>query len=935
MAEEDLKVLLILEAQDRATSTLTGFQRKLEEVKTSVGGVGGKVEEAGAKAEGFAKKSESMGARVGGVFSKLGQEASNWGLPFGNMLDTVGQKMAGVEGKTSTLGDKMNTLGKITTIGGAAGLAAWTAEALHWTASYKGVEAQVAATGDMTTKQADAIGDAVNKMAGDTTINSQKMLGALAPVSAQLEDISGHTLTAKEATGVLSAATNLAEATHTDLSSTLASESKLMQAYGQSLSQAGADSDILFRASTLTGQGVGMLTQAVTRIKGQLGAAAPTLADTTAFMLDLAEHGESGRASIGAVSAAFSTLLNTASKSKDVAAAQKGIDTANKAVVTSADAVAKAQERLAQKEQALSGKSKLTITDQITLQNLHQAVADAETKHTAATEGVTKAQEKLFFASNEVGGAAEKMGLHVFDAKGQFVGMQSVIAQLQPMLKGHTEAQQLATLQAVFGNQANRKLLDTILAGPDAYTKATEKVTEHGAAHKAAETATNTLGGTTEKLESKVHSLGVQYGEWLTPKLVEAEHVVMDVVGWFEKHKTVAEGVAAVVGGVLTLAVTTFAFNTAKKFISSVGDMVSSVGKLKDKITGTGAGAGEESLAGEGESAATSLDSAAENLQAAAEALNEAAAKLSGVGGEMATEMETGASTASGELEAAGAAVSADMEAGATAAASELEAGGTALASEEGAGAAGGAGGGGMAGGGLLGAAAIGGTIGVTQGQSMLRHYRQQGVNYLQQYGIADIFNAGMKSNDIGTIETDIGKLDQAGQMLTDAYNKMGVFGNVRARSQLGSAIDQVQKWAEQLHAHGEDVFHSGAGGGGATAPAPASTPATRGVSGTNMRLRMMQEGGVVTTDTVAVLHAPEAVLPLSNPARVAEIMNDVANYLPQGAASNPFASAPAASAPGAVHTGTRIDHLEVNLLTVPMTPQQAAQEVAWQVQKV
>ena len=212
-------------------------------------------------------------------------------------------------------------------------------------------------------------------------------------------------------------------------------------------------------------------------------------------------------------------------------------------------------------------------------------------------------------------------------------------------------------------------MLETILAGPQAFDNISAKITAHGSAEAGAEKATNTLSGQTEKLKAGVESLGLSYGEWLIPKLKDVEKVGADVALWLEKNKIVAEGLAVVVGGVLTLAVAAFAYQTAEKFVTSVGKMFSGVNKLKQSITGVG---GQEGLGQEGDTAADALTEAASRLESAAGAINEAAQNLAGAGQTVEADMTAGAEAASTDLEAAGTAVEGDIEAGATAAAADL-----------------------------------------------------------------------------------------------------------------------------------------------------------------------------------------------------------------------------------------------------------------------
>ena len=158
----------------------------------------------------------------------------------------------------------------------------------------------------------------------------------------------------------------------------------------------------------------------------------------------------------------------------------------------------------------------------------------------------------LLGGSKATSAELKTLGVHVFDASGKFVGMQGVLAQLTPKLKGMTDQQRLSTEKALFGSLAGKALNSTILAGVDGYAKATKAVTQHGAAQSAAKAASETLGGQLKTLKAAFSDVMVMIGEKVIP-------VVMDVVGWLEKHRGVAEALAAVIGGVMVAAMVAFA----------------------------------------------------------------------------------------------------------------------------------------------------------------------------------------------------------------------------------------------------------------------------------------------------------------------------------------------------------------------------------------
>lgn len=106
-----------------------------------------------------------------------------------------------------------------------------------------------------------------------------------------------------------------------------------------------------------------------------------------------------------------------------------------------------------------------------------------------------------------------------------------------------------------------------------------------------------TLPGQIQIAKAQIQDLGVKFGEWLTPKITEAMKAVEAIVGWFEKHKVVAEALGVVIGGVLAIAVATFAVNTGVKMVKSVQQATESLGKLVTKIPEFISGLGEAGAA--------------------------------------------------------------------------------------------------------------------------------------------------------------------------------------------------------------------------------------------------------------------------------------------------------------------------------------------------
>lgn len=170
-------------------------------------------------------------------------------------------------------------------------------------------DSQVAAHANVSQAAAKKIGDAFLGTGGKFTFTAQQMMTALAPVAGQLEAVSGHALTSAESLSVMTAASNLAEASGQQLGDTTRALADVMQAYGMNASQAGEASDVLWNASRSTGVGITDLDSAIGRLHARLGSAAPSLTDTGALMTELSAQGLRGSRGITTVSTAMTTLL--------------------------------------------------------------------------------------------------------------------------------------------------------------------------------------------------------------------------------------------------------------------------------------------------------------------------------------------------------------------------------------------------------------------------------------------------------------------------------------------------------------------------------------------------------------------------------------------------------------------------------------------------
>jgi hypothetical protein len=521
-------------------------------------------------------------------------------------------------------------------------------------------QAKVQAALGQSTKQSNDLANALLGTAGTTEQSANAMEAALAPVAAQFKSLQGGAYTTADALAEMKAATSLADAGLGSLSDTTGDLAGVMQAFQLRAKDAASTADILYSASQITGQGIDSLTSGLERTRTKLGALAPSLGQLSGLLVDMTEHGETGRAAMSMLTTTMTALLKPAA---DAAKAQDQIRVATAALPPALRSAAAAYE-----SGALTGKDLTATTDAM-----------------SASQGVLwKAFTSAVDGAKSATLANRELGLTVETSKGQFVGWGSIISQLAEKTKGMTTAQATAELTALGFGSASAKVLALVRAGPEAFDKATAAVTKHGTAENAANLQMKTLHGQLHMLEAAVDDYGVRLGRVLIPKIETVIHVTASVVEWFNKNRVAAYTLAAVVVGVLGVAVTAFAVNALGKLVANAQSAYQAVLKLfglkggPDETSALNTDASQAS-----ETLQQGIAKAGEQLIADAKT---AAASLTAGGSTAAEDLGTGGATAAEDLGAGGATAAEDLGAGGATAAEDLGAGGAAAAEDVGAG---------------------------------------------------------------------------------------------------------------------------------------------------------------------------------------------------------------------------------------------------------
>lgn len=90
----------------------------------------------------------------------------------------------------------------------------------------------------------------------------------------------------------------------------------------------------------------------------------------------------------------------------------------------------------------------------------------------------------------------------------------------------------------------------------------------------------DTLPGEMDIAKAHIHDFGTEIGVALEPVLKDALHIGNEFLGWLIKTKPALIALGALIGGPLVVAISAFAIEMGTKFVSSIGDAISSLGKF-------------------------------------------------------------------------------------------------------------------------------------------------------------------------------------------------------------------------------------------------------------------------------------------------------------------------------------------------------------------
>lgn len=129
--------------------------------------------------------------------------------------------------------------------------------------------------------------------------------------------------------------------------------------------------------------------------------------------------------------------------------------------------------------------------------------------------------QRLAAPTDESAAAMKKLGLDFFDAKGNFVGLESTAGQLQKSLGKLTTEQKNAALATIFGSDSSRVAAILADQGAAGFDKMAGAVNKQGAATDLAAAQNKGFNGALDNLQSTLETIGTDLGTKLLPPLTD------------------------------------------------------------------------------------------------------------------------------------------------------------------------------------------------------------------------------------------------------------------------------------------------------------------------------------------------------------------------------------------------------------------------------
>lgn len=438
------------------------------------------------------------------------------------------------EGGTSS--SKLNGLGKGLAMGIGAAFAGVGVLAVEMGEKFQTSTASLAGHAGISMAAAQKMGQAFLGTAGTTTFSAQEMLGAIAPISGEIENLTGHTLTTSDSMKVLTGSMDLAEASGQPLAAVTKSLVDIMLPFHMGLSQSSSAANILWNTQRALGVTTTDLSSTYQRLVPRVAGSGMSLQQMSGFVVELSHSLGGGRQALRSAGTAIQGLVSPSSTANKALAAM-GIqlfDSKGK-FIGMGPAIEKMKAGLASLPGASQG---VAAAQQIVALTTEQATLKGE----AQTSSV-KAQEK------------------------------AIAAQLPTLKLQAAQFTKSSAMQAIFGRSANG-MLAVIAGGKSTFDKYTKSVGKSGEVQSAAATNAATMHGQLKKMEATATDLVTSLGTMLIPVIQDLIGVVASATGFLMKHKDILIAVGAVIGTVVVAAIGSYIASQIAATVETVTNFV-------------------------------------------------------------------------------------------------------------------------------------------------------------------------------------------------------------------------------------------------------------------------------------------------------------------------------------------------------------------------
>jgi len=175
-------------------------------------------------------------------------------------------------------------------------------------------------------------------------------------------------------------------------------------------------------------------------------------------------------------------------------------------------------------------------------------LANGGIKGTLAGTGLSAMLAKLSAPAGQAKDAIKKLGITIYDSKGNFKGLQNILLQFNEKLKGMSAKAKATYLRDIFGLETLKTATTLIDKVGSDYQRLFKKIeNSSGLATKKVKVMTDDLWGKIKAFESALQGLAITIGEDLLPALTNITKKFTAVISssdkFYEKHKELIKGI--------------------------------------------------------------------------------------------------------------------------------------------------------------------------------------------------------------------------------------------------------------------------------------------------------------------------------------------------------------------------------------------------------